>query len=36
MLVPTADGPLEAGDELMFVASQEVEEELAELLSGQR
>ena len=30
---PTADDPLEAGDELLFVASQEVEEELAELLS---
>jgi trk system potassium uptake protein len=36
VLVPTADDPLEAGDELMFVASQEVEEELAELLSPHR
>ncbi|GAA4219187.1 trk system potassium uptake protein TrkA [Streptosporangium album] len=36
VLVPTADDPLEAGDELMFVASQEVEEELARLLSAHR
>ena len=36
VLVPTADDPLEAGDELMFVASQEVEEELAQLLSAHR
>ncbi|MER7130850.1 potassium channel family protein [Streptosporangium saharense] len=33
VLVPSADDPLEAGDELMFVASQEVEEELGRLLS---
>ncbi|MEV8634980.1 TrkA family potassium uptake protein [Streptosporangium sp. NPDC051023] len=33
VLVPSADDPLEAGDELMFVATQEVEEELGRLLS---
>ncbi|MEO3800489.1 TrkA family potassium uptake protein [Nonomuraea sp. B1E8] len=33
VLVPTADDPLEAGDELLFVANQEVEQELAHLLS---
>lgn len=33
VLVPSADDPLEAGDELLFVASQEVEQELAQLLS---
>jgi K+ transport systems, NAD-binding component len=33
VLVPSADDPLEAGDELLFVASQEVEHELAQLLS---
>ncbi|MFF0246248.1 potassium channel family protein [Streptosporangium sandarakinum] len=33
VLVPSEDDPLEAGDELMFVANQEVEEELARLLS---
>jgi trk system potassium uptake protein TrkA len=33
VLVPTADDTLEPGDELMFVASQDVEDELAELLS---
>ncbi|MER7213288.1 TrkA family potassium uptake protein [Streptosporangium sp. NPDC000239] len=36
VLVPSADDPLEAGDELMFVASQEVEEELGRLLSPHR
>ncbi|MGI5486860.1 potassium channel family protein [Microtetraspora malaysiensis] len=34
VLVPSADDPLEAGDELLFVANQDVEHELAELLSG--
>ncbi|GLW20500.1 MULTISPECIES: potassium channel family protein [Microbispora] len=34
VLVPSADDPLEAGDELLFVASQEVEQELTELLSA--
>jgi trk system potassium uptake protein TrkA len=33
VLVPSDDDPLEAGDELLFVASQEVEQELAHLLS---
>jgi trk/ktr system potassium uptake protein len=33
VLVPTADDTLEAGDELMFVASQDVEDDLAELLN---
>ncbi|RJL34238.1 potassium channel family protein [Bailinhaonella thermotolerans] len=33
VLVPSADDPLEAGDELLFVANQEVEDELARLLS---
>src|SRR5690606_10033924 len=33
VLVPSADDPLEAGDELLFVANQEVEQELAALLS---
>ncbi|MEV7006230.1 TrkA family potassium uptake protein [Streptosporangium sp. NPDC051022] len=36
VLVPSDDDPLEAGDELMFVASQEVEEELGRLLSPHR
>ncbi|WP_395106079.1 potassium channel family protein [Actinomadura sp. SCN-SB] len=34
VLVPAADDTLEPGDELMFVASQDVEDELAELLSA--
>jgi trk system potassium uptake protein TrkA len=34
VLVPSADDTLEPGDELMFVASQDVEDELAELLSA--
>ncbi|MEV5572740.1 TrkA family potassium uptake protein [Spirillospora sp. NPDC052269] len=34
VLVPTPDDTLEPGDELMFVASQDVEDELAELLSA--
>ncbi|MEW2357623.1 TrkA family potassium uptake protein [Spirillospora sp. NPDC029432] len=33
VLVPADDDTLEPGDELMFVASQDVEDELAELLS---
>jgi len=32
--VPSKDDTLEAGDELMFVASQDVEDELGELLSA--
>jgi trk system potassium uptake protein TrkA len=32
VIVPSADDPLEAGDELMFVAAQEVEQELRSLL----
>jgi trk system potassium uptake protein TrkA len=34
VLVPSSDDTLESGDELMFVASQDVEEDLADLLSG--
>ncbi len=34
VLVPGADDTLEAGDELLFVASQDVEDELGELLSA--
>ena len=34
VLVPSGDDTLEAGDELMFVASQDVEDELSELLSS--
>ncbi|MDL4816076.1 potassium channel family protein [Actinomadura opuntiae] len=34
VLVPTPDDTLEPGDELMFVASQDVEDELAGLLGG--
>lgn len=34
VMVPTTDTPLEAGDELLFVANQDVEERLARLLSG--
>jgi trk system potassium uptake protein TrkA len=34
VLVPSADDTLEAGDELMFVANQDVEDELGELLSA--
>ncbi|HEY8481199.1 MAG TPA: TrkA family potassium uptake protein [Spirillospora sp.] len=33
VLVPSSDDTLEPGDELMFVASQDVEDELAELLA---
>src|SRR4051812_3672293 len=34
VLVPTADDTLEAGDELLFVATQDVEDELGELLGS--
>jgi len=34
VLVPSKDDTLEAGDELMFLASQDVEDELGELLSA--
>ncbi|GAB3967371.1 TrkA family potassium uptake protein [Actinoallomurus acanthiterrae] len=34
VLVPSSDDTLEAGDELMFVASQDVEDELGDLLSA--
>jgi trk system potassium uptake protein TrkA len=34
VLVPTPDDTLESGDELMFVANQDVEDELGELLSA--
>jgi len=32
--VPSKEDPLEAGDELLFVTSQDVEGELAMLLAG--
>jgi len=32
VIVPGGDDPLEGGDELLFVTSQDVEEELARLL----
>jgi trk system potassium uptake protein len=34
VLVPSPDDTLESGDELMFVANQDVEDELGELLSA--
>jgi trk system potassium uptake protein TrkA len=34
VIVPQQDDPLEAGDELLFVASQDVEDQLAQLLSS--
>jgi trk system potassium uptake protein TrkA len=34
VIVPQPDDPLEAGDELLFVTSQDVEDELAELLAA--
>jgi trk system potassium uptake protein len=34
VIVPSADDPLEAGDELLFVTSEDVEAELAGLLGG--
>jgi trk system potassium uptake protein len=37
VIVPNSDDPLEAGDELLFVTSEDVEDELGELLaSGSR
>jgi trk system potassium uptake protein TrkA len=36
VIVPGADDPLTAGDELLFVTSENVEDDLAQLLSGQR
>jgi trk system potassium uptake protein len=32
VIVPEADEPLEGGDELLFVATTEIEDELQELL----
>ncbi|HSV65410.1 MAG TPA: TrkA family potassium uptake protein [Mycobacteriales bacterium] len=34
VIVPTADDPLEAGDELLFVATQDVETEIRDLLGS--
>ena len=34
VIVPNSDDPLEGGDELLFVTSQDVEEELGALLAG--
>jgi trk system potassium uptake protein TrkA len=34
VIVPNSDDPLEAGDELLFVTSEDVEEELGALLAG--
>jgi len=36
VIVPNNDDPLEAGDELLFVTSEDVEEELGTLLAGGR
>ena len=36
VIVPNSDDPLEAGDELLFVTSEDVEEELGALLAGGR
>jgi trk system potassium uptake protein TrkA len=36
VIVPNSDDPLECGDELLFVTSQDVEDELGELLGGKR
>jgi trk system potassium uptake protein TrkA len=36
VIVPSSDDPLEGGDELLFVTSQDVEDELASLLAGGR
>jgi trk system potassium uptake protein TrkA len=35
VIVPHADDPLEAGDELLFVTNEDVEDQLGELLSAQ-
>jgi trk system potassium uptake protein TrkA len=34
VIVPNGDDPLEGGDELLFVTSEDVEEELGTLLAG--
>jgi trk system potassium uptake protein TrkA len=34
VIVPQRDDPLETGDELLFVTSEDVEDELARLLGG--
>ena len=34
VIVPQADDPLAGGDELLFVASEDVEDELGRLLAG--
>ncbi len=34
VLVPSADDPLEAGDELMFLATEDVEDEIHDVVSG--
>jgi trk system potassium uptake protein TrkA len=34
VIVPNSDDPLEAGDELLFVTSEDVEAELGQLLAG--
>jgi trk system potassium uptake protein len=34
VIVPSGDDPLEAGDELLFVTTEDVEHELGRLLSG--
>jgi trk system potassium uptake protein TrkA len=36
VIVPESDDPLTAGDELLFVTSENVEEDLGRLLSGER
>jgi trk system potassium uptake protein len=36
VIVPNSDDPLEAGDELLFVTSEDVEDDLARLLAGER
>jgi trk system potassium uptake protein len=36
VIVPNSDDPLEAGDELLFVTSEDVEQELGTLLAGGR
>jgi trk system potassium uptake protein TrkA len=36
VLVPSPDDPLEAGDELMFLATAEVEDEVQDVISGSR
>jgi trk system potassium uptake protein TrkA len=35
VIVPQPDDPLAAGDELLFVTTEDVEDELASLLSGE-